>query len=178
LHSTSSSAMRRLRASSSAASSSALATRLATSSRTPSAKVTATPRSTFPLMDSARADAEFRERFGTVLRTRWAPSLLTADKIAVNEALRDFYVLADQLNGQLRAHAGSEGAAIGFILRGRGRPLDGQDIAGLDEALTQNAAAQAVVRELAGKLHTDERSWIRPLVVGLFLGVRWALELG
>jgi len=45
-----------------------LATRLATSSRTPSAKVTGTPRPVCSLIDSVRVDAEFGEGYSAVLR--------------------------------------------------------------------------------------------------------------
>jgi hypothetical protein len=101
----------------------------------------------------------------------WTPSLLTADRITVNDALRGFYVWADELNGQLAARADAEATAIGMEFRGKGRALDSDDLEQLDEGLNRIQTAQAALMDVAVELqHNGDAAWVRPLVAGLLVG--------
>jgi len=87
---------------------------------------------------------------------RWTPSVLTADEVTVNDALRAFYVWADELNGKLAARAAAEAKAIGLEFHGQGRDLDADDLRELDEGLRRVANAQSHLQSLTSRLTNVE----------------------
>jgi hypothetical protein len=88
-----------------------------------------------------------------VFNTRWTPSRVTADQVAINDALRGFYVWADEMNHRMSRRASNEVMAVGRVLEGKSLDLDDADLAELDEGLSRIKNAHdrldALVKRLA-----------------------------
>lgn len=102
-----------------------------------------------------------RERRGWVIErnlpaetynARWTSSLATADQVAINDALRGFYVWADEMNHRMSRRSWAEVDAIGGELRGKGLDLDDEDVAELDEGLSRIGSAQEHLEKLIAGL--------------------------
>lgn len=71
-----------------------------------------------------------------IYNAQWASSPLTADEVAINEALRGFYVWADEMNGKMSRRAAAEYSAVGTVqFDEQPTDLDAEAIAELDEGL-------------------------------------------
>jgi hypothetical protein len=86
------------------------------------------------------------------VNTRWSQSPVAADEIGVTEALRGFYVWADQMNHRMSRRASAEFNAIGSVLRGKSLDLDDDDLVELDEGLSRIKNAQEHLEKLIARL--------------------------
>jgi hypothetical protein len=86
--------------------------------------------------------------------TRWTPSLVTADQVSINDALRAFYVWADEANHKMSRRASNEVLAIGGVLEGKSLDLDDGDVGELDDGLSRIRNAQEHLTKLTERLRT------------------------
>lgn len=85
--------------------------------------------------------------------TRWTPSLSTADEVSVNDALRGFYVWADEMNGKMSRRAVAEFNSVGTVgFDGKTLTLDDNDLSELDEGLSRIENAQDLLAALTKRL--------------------------
>jgi hypothetical protein len=86
--------------------------------------------------------------------TRWTPSLATADEVHVNDALRGFYVWADEMNASMSDRASAEVIYVGSVVPADRKTLDldDEDLAELGEGLSRIRNAQDVLAELISRL--------------------------
>jgi hypothetical protein len=84
--------------------------------------------------------------------TRWTTSLATADQVAVNNALRGFYIWADHMNSQMLRRAQNEASAVGEVLFGKSLALGDEDVTELDEGISRIKNAQEKLAALTSEL--------------------------
>jgi hypothetical protein len=83
---------------------------------------------------------------------RWTPALVTADQVAINDALRGFYVWTDEINHRIDRRGWAEVNAIGSVLRDKSLDLDDDDLAEVDEGLNRIKNAQDLLTALIERL--------------------------
>jgi hypothetical protein len=83
---------------------------------------------------------------------RWTQSLSTAHEVDVNDALRGFYVWADEINATMSARASAETMSVGGLVRPKALALDDDDVTELDEGLSRIKNAQEHLGELIKRL--------------------------
>jgi hypothetical protein len=84
--------------------------------------------------------------------SRWNASPITADEVAANDALRNFYIWADDMNAKMSERAAAEYRAIGTIMVGKTLTLDDEDLAELKEGGRKIANARAELNALIRRL--------------------------
>lgn len=110
---------------------------------------------------------------------QWTPSPLTADEVGINDALRSFYVWADQLNWKFSARAAEEEHAVGLEFTGKGRTLDEADLAELDEGIGRVQNAQALLAALIARLSAPPEGFPTAVAgLGVLAGVIVGVGVG
>jgi hypothetical protein len=72
--------------------------------------------------------------------------------VAINDALRGFYVWADEANHRIDQRGWNEVNSIGSVLRGKSLDLDDADLAELDEGISRISNAHTLLDALVKRL--------------------------
>jgi hypothetical protein len=84
---------------------------------------------------------------------KWAPALVTADQTEVNEALRGFYVWANEMNHHMSRVATEEWNAVGREIPSTSSPLLGADtVSPMREGISRVENAQERLGDLIKRL--------------------------
>jgi hypothetical protein len=90
-----------------------------------------------------------------IYNTQWTASPNAADEVAINEALRDFYVWTDEMNGKMARRGAAEYSAVGTVQVDLPTlDLDDDVISELDEGFRRVASAQEALAGLIERLRS------------------------